>query len=311
MPVDDLLTPSAAVPRLAALGVNVDPGDLRLEPRDGRSVGRLSDGRLAWFATSDAGRTRMARERRVLRVLEARCRLSVPKVLAEASDGSVDVRSMVAGVHDGWTVFARLRSQPAAARDVGAALGAMVAEVHSNVRATDAAEWLPRVPEWPEPRDSIRDRLPYVVDDHALHAAADRVIAGYEETIEATPASDRALVHTDLGLHNAVIDPVTFRVNGIFDWETACWADRHLDFRYFLFELGRFEMLDAATTAYTSETGVEISRARVLLYNAACAIGYLAFRAGVPPEERWCGRTLAEDLEWTRSAIALVDTRRS
>jgi hypothetical protein len=92
----------------------------------------------------------------------------------------------------------------------------MIAEVHSSIRAMDASEWLPRVPEWPEARDSVRDRLPHVVDDRALHAAADRVISGYE----------------------AVIDPVTVRVSGIFDWE-------------------------------------------------------------------------AEDLAWTRSAIALVDTRRS
>ena len=29
----------------------------------------------------------------------------------------------------------------------------------------------------------------------------DRVIAGYEETLDVTPESDRAIVHTDLGLH--------------------------------------------------------------------------------------------------------------
>jgi hypothetical protein len=63
-------------------------------------------------------------------------------------------------------------------------------------------------------------------------------------------------------------------------------------------------VLDAALAAYEAATGVRPSSARVRLYNAACAVGYLAYRAGVPPEARWCGRTLAEDLAWTRWAVA-------
>jgi hypothetical protein len=43
-----------------------------------------------------------------------------------------------------------------------------------------------------------------------------------------------------------------------------------------------------------------------LLYNAACAVTFLAFRADREPEERWCGRTLAEDLHWSKLAIARV-----
>jgi hypothetical protein len=32
----------------------------------------------------------------------------------------------------------------------------------------------------------------------------------------------------------------------------------------------------------------------------------LAFRAGHAAAERWCGRTLAEDLDWSTRAIARV-----
>jgi hypothetical protein len=42
----------------------------------------------------------------------------------------------------------------------------------------------------------------------------------------------------------------------------------------------------------------------VLLYNAACAVTFLAFRAGIAPDTRWCGRTLAEDVRWSQHAIA-------
>ena len=36
---------------------------------------------------------------------------------------------------------------------------------------------------------------------------------------------------------------------------------------------------------------------------AACAASFLASRRGVPADERWCGRTLAEDLSWVRNAL--------
>jgi len=51
---------------------------------------------------------------------------------------------------------------------------------------------------------------------------------------------------------------------------------------------------------------VRIDRSRVRLYNAACAISFLAFRRGVPPDARSCGRTLAEDLRWVRFALSSI-----
>jgi hypothetical protein len=75
-------------------------------------------------------------------------------------------------------------------------------------------------------------------------------------------------------------------VRGVFDYDSAAWADRHHDFRYLVFS---FERED---------------RRRIWLYNAACAASFLAFRRGVPPERKWCGRTLDEDLRWVRRALA-------
>jgi hypothetical protein len=50
--------------------------------------------------------------------------------------------------------------------------------------------------------------------------------------------------------------------------------------------------------------GRSLDHSRIRLYNAACAISYLSFRAGVPPDQKSCGRTLAEDLRWIRAALA-------
>jgi Ser/Thr protein kinase RdoA (MazF antagonist) len=204
-------------------------------------------------------------------------------------------------------VLARLLGDPAAAARVGTALGQILAELHTRVTAADVAGWLPRRPAWPEPRAWVRDRLPRVVDDRVLHARADAVMARYEAALALAAEDDRALVHTDLGLHNVGVDLATWRVCGVFDWGDACWADRHLDFRHLVLDPARGELLDGVAAAYEAAAGRAVSRARVALYNAACAVGHLAFRAGVPPERRWCGRTLAEDLGWTRHALARAE----
>jgi hypothetical protein len=57
-------------------------------------------------------------------------------------------------------------------------------------------------------------------------------------------------------------------------------------------------MLDGALEVYEPGTGQRLDRGRILLCNAAGAIGFLAYRCGTPPDERSCGRTLAEDLDW-------------
>jgi aminoglycoside phosphotransferase (APT) family kinase protein len=122
---------------------------------------------------------------------------------------------------------------------------------------------------------------------------------------EAVPVceADRALVHTDVGFHNLAIDPVSRVVHGLFDYDSAAWADRHHDFRYLVFDRAGDEMLNAACGTYEPLVGRAIDRPRVLLYNAACALSFLAYRDGTEPEARSCGRTLAEDLRWSTHAV--------
>ena len=298
------LTATDASDELATVGLRFAPKDIRLDRRDDRWCAILPGNRMAWFAASKRGQSRLETERRVLRTLAARCTFAAPRIIKEAADGSFDVRTMVPGTHDPMGVFLRVRYDAEAAGRVGTALGEILAEQHTRVSAADVAAWLPRSPSWPEPRAWVRERLPRVVDDPSLHEAADRVIALFEESQEHVADHDCVLVHTDLGFHNVCVDQDTLEVSGVFDWESACWADRHLDFRYLLVDFKRFYLLDAALAAYQSAARVRISRARVILCNAACAVSYLAFREGIAPEKRWCGRTLEEDLGWTRAAVA-------
>lgn len=66
-------------------------------------------------------------------------------------------------------------------------------------------------------------------------------------------------------------------------------------------------MLEAALAVYEPAVGVQLSRQRIYLYNAVRAFGFLAYRLGTPAGEKPCGRTLAEDLRWTRWAIAQLE----
>ena len=293
------LTAAQALEELRALGVRLAPGQIQLDRRDDRWLARLPNERLAWFAISDAGQAIMARERRLLRVLGVRCAFNAPRVLLESQRGDVDVRTMVPGVCDPWWISTRVRDEPESAVRLGSSIGALLAEQHTRVVAQDVADWLPSRPEWPQSRASIAELLPEVADDPDLLERADDVMARYEALPVA--AADRVLVHSDVGFHNMAVDPTTLAVHGIFDWEAACWADRHLDFRYLI---ERRELLDAALAAYEPIVRRSLSRRRIVLYNAASAIGFLASRVGHPPDERWCGRTLDEDLVWTRRAIA-------
>jgi len=300
----DVLT-ELARERLLAAGLTLRPGDIHVEARDERWLVHLPQTRLAWFAASDAGCRRLVRERRVPRLLETRCTFLTPRILFEDPRGDFDVRAMVPGLSDPERIFAQLcGSSEQLAMCVGRGVGAILAEQHTRVQAADVSGWLPRKPAWPESQAWIRERLGRMVNDLKLVDDAQAIIANYEAI--QIPESDRVLVHGDVGFHNLVIDPSSATVRGVFDYDSAAWADRHHDFRYLVFERDRFDLLEAALSVYEPALGRPISRERVLLCNAACAISFLADRTGARPDDRPCGRTLAEDLRWTTYAIGRV-----
>jgi hypothetical protein len=301
-----LRTPDTTVvaQELAIAGFLYRPAELAVELREERWLVRLPDRRLAWFAASDRGLDELRTQRRVLGLLEARCSFAAPRILFESSDGEFDVRTMVPGSADPVSSFRMARDNREFATRAGTAVGAMLAQQHTRIAESDVSPWLRRTPSWPEPCEWVRDRLPRVVDDSSLIARALAVMEAYEYAL--ADDEDRVLVHTDIGFHNLAVDTESHTINGIFDYDAAAWADRHQDFRYLVFDIDRYEMLDGASRAYEAIVGRAIRRDRVLLYNAACAIGFLAYRASRTAEERWCSRTLAEDLRWSRHAIARV-----
>lgn len=298
------LTVELARDVLAAGGYRVAAEGLSVEPRDQRWLARLPDGNMAWFARTSGGERFLQIERRVLRLLASRCTFRAPRVVFEAQAASFDVRVPVPGGAGPWQIYERVRDDPSAAERLGSALGTLLAEQHTRIGASDVLNWLPRQVSWPLARSWIEQRLPKVIDDQQLQRELVTTFARYEAA--PVPETDRVLVHADLGPHNLAVDPSSFALRGVFDYEGAAWGDRHHDFRYLVFDFEDLTMLNAAIASYRAGGGPAIDRERVLLYNAACAICYLAFRDGAAPEERPAGRTLAEDLRWVQLAIARV-----
>lgn len=71
----------------------------------------------------------------------------------------------------------------------------------------------------------------------------------------------------------------------------------------FLGGTGKKEMLEGALEVYEPALNLRLDQDRIRLCNAACAIGFLAFRCGTPSDARSRGRTLAEDLAWVGDAL--------
>jgi hypothetical protein len=295
-----LITEETASSALREAGFHFSPAQLQVEPREDRWLVSLPDERLAWFAANARGRERLQLERRILRLLSERCSFQVPRILFE-SDQGWDVRAAVPGLCDPWGLYRRTLTDISLARRIGSAIGSILIEQHTRIAHNDVTGWLPTRPAWPEPTDWIRRRLPDVIDDRLLLAEIDHALKVYDGVV--ADAEDHVLVHGDLGLHNIAVDPETLEVRGVFDYDGAGWSDRHHDFRYLLFDHRQDDALEAALAVYEPALGRTLSRQRIRLYNAACAINFLALRLGVPPEQRSCGRTLAEDLNWVRSSL--------
>lgn len=291
---------------LGRAGFPIDPRAVRVEAREDCWAAWLPGDRMAWFPMNPAGALRLATERRVLDLLAARCSFRAPRVVHADAAAGWQLRELVPGVCDPWALYLRVKADRVLARRIGRALGGILAEQHTRVGPGDVAGWLPDRPSWPEPSERLWATLPRVVSDPGLLRAIERVIRRYEDAVAGTAPGDRVLVHGDLGLHNIALVPGTDEVAGVFDYGDAAWADRHQDFRYLVFAHDSEEMLDGALEAYEPATGRHLDRDRVHLCNAACAIGFLAYRCGTPPEARSCGRTLAEDLDWVGRALRSV-----
>ena len=294
------LTAADIARRLREVGIDMEVFGIAVARRGDRAMVMLPGGRIAWFAASAEAAAALEIENRVLTLLGARCSFRVPRVLHTGPDAWT-LRTIVPGVVDPDGFAARLKAEPALVPSVARSLARVLVEQHTRVVHADVADWLPLAPPWPPSLDEVEAQAICVVDDPGLLRRIERLIDVGRAL--GTREADNALVHADFGFHNIAVDAATGAVNGLFDYGSAAWADRHLDFRYLAFAAVPDALLDATTAAYGEATGIVIDRHRVLVCNALAAIGHLADRVGHEADELVGGRTLAGDLRWTDWAL--------
>ena len=283
--------------RLRLAGIAIDGPRLRVESRNGRILVHLDDDRIAWFPEQPESRGGIENERRILRLIEKYCRFRAPRILYEDAEGW-DVRAMVVGVA-ATDFLTQVRTDPDGASRTGAALGRILAEQHTRVPASELG-WLARIPSWPQ--SAAVANLSKVMQDTRLLARINSALEHREKI--AVSVSDAVLVHGDLGPWNLALSAATGEVQGVFDYGDAVFGDRHRDFKYMQFHRAEEQvMLEAAIKSYEEATRIVLDRKRIRFFNAIEAIGFLGFRFGHAPEERWCGRTLEEDIDWTTTAL--------
>ena len=300
------LSPNQISDALNRSGFQCKPEDLATETREERILVYLPDNQIAWFALSSQGREMLAQERRVLQLLAQKCTFAAPRIVYVNDEETFEVRTKVPGAVDPWRFYALVKQDPVLAARMGTIIGHLLAEQHRNIQYSDVEGWLPTTVAWPMASDWIRSRVSQVIDDRELLNTIESTLESYEAL--SVQSHERALIHTDLGLHNLAIDASTYEICGIFDYAEAAWADCHHDFRYLMFDVDRPEMLSAALFVYEPAMGVQLSRQRIYLYNALCAISFLAYRLGTAPAENSCGRTLAQDVNWCRQAMARLQS---
>jgi aminoglycoside phosphotransferase (APT) family kinase protein len=292
------LTQEDILHRLRLAGIAVNETRLWVESRKGRILVHLDDDRVAWFPEHPEGRVAAENERRILRLVETYCRFRAPRILYENAEGW-DVRAIVPGVA-ATDFLTQVRTDPRAAERTGAALGRILAEQHTRIPASDLDGWLARIPQWP--RSAAIANLPKVIEDFRLLARIRCALEHWGEI--GLHVSDAVLVHCDLGSWNLAVSPATGDVQGVFDYGDAVLGDRHQDFKYMQFHRPEEQvMLDAAIKSYEDTARIILDRERIRFFNAIEAIGFLGFRFGHTSDERWCGRTLREDVEWTTTAL--------
>ena len=203
---------------------------------------------------------------------------------------------------DPWGLYRRCQADSGLAQKIGRSIGQILAEQHTQIVETDAAGWLPQQVPWPEAGTWIRERLSRVVADHGWFGGL-----GSHRPLHCVAGRDRALVHGDLGLHNLgwIRRPTASTASSI---TMAPPGRRHHDCAI---SCSTYAARNArrCPRGLRAAVGRRLDRDRIRLYNAACAIGYLAFRSGVARDPKSCGRTLAEDLRWVRNGAGEAEMR--
>jgi aminoglycoside phosphotransferase (APT) family kinase protein len=288
----DLTDPVTSVTVSSALwtlaGLKVPPGELRLERRHERWIARLPNDGMVFVADHPAAAARLAREGKLLQLLRSRVSFGLPRI--QYAGSNLQVRMLVSGSQVGGGGERAFAAWPQATR-LAEDLGRALSELHSALAKEEAEEYGPAyidaLPEYAVLRARLEGKLPDPVTVNAFDRLSDLYNA-YQ------PADhDIVLAHADLWGGNMAVDLETGALRGLFDFDDAGLADRHVDFMYF-HSFGD-DFARRALSAYTAKSGRDASWERVATYHAVAAFAALADIRGKGEDH-----LLQRRLDWVR-----------
>lgn len=295
----DALAVGAPISRAVALAIRagVDARVVRAEVRDTRVVVEFP-AHIAWVALGASASAWLRVEDAVLRALRGRLPVAIPVPILASED--VCLRTRVSG-RSGLEFHQSVMKDPALGAAYAVEIGTLCAAIHRALPASEVdalvAAGLPTTPVLD--LDDVLRAARTLVDPRAGRALA---LVDAHQARSVTP-TDCTFLHGDLGSHNLVVDDAG-RIGGLFDFEEACFGDRHHDFRW-LPSFGE-DFMARAFAAYQEQTGAIVDVDRVRHLHALVALAQLGWGLRAPDEHHRTGRTVAQTRRWAESAIDAV-----
>jgi aminoglycoside phosphotransferase (APT) family kinase protein len=289
--------------RLAALTADADVSVVQRLERENRQMFLLSNGLMAIIADNMAGQQDMRRERRILGLLGSKdLSFQIPEILSVSTDQMAELRRPVQGDVDHQRILDAVTADHTVAKSIAGQAATILVELHQAISIDEALQLVPSSYRWPPSIDWVTQRLPGVTDDQPLIASCLEIINLLHDR---PPQEQSVFCHGDFGFHNLAFSPGHFEIQGVFDFGEASFNPPEWDLRYLTFDPNDTDdlILDSALEIYQAAANRKIDKHLILVYNAVSAITFLAYRTGIPAHQLWCGRTLNDDLAWTRLAI--------
>jgi aminoglycoside phosphotransferase (APT) family kinase protein len=297
----DALAVGAPISRAVALAIRagVDARVVRAEERDTRVVVEFP-AHIAWIALGAAASARLRVEDAVFRALRGRLSVAIPMPVL-ASEG-VCLRTRVSG-QSGLEFHQSVMKDPTLGAAYAVEIGTLCAAIHSALPTSevDAPAGLPTTPLLD--LDDVLRAARAFGDPRTGHALA---LVDSHQARSATP-TDCTLLHGDLGSHNLVVAD-DGRISGLFDFEEACFGDRHHEFRW-LPSFGE-DFMARALAAYQEQTEAVVDVDRVRRLHALVAMAQLGWGLRAPDQHNRNGANRRPDapLGRTRRRCRLVTT---
>lgn len=288
-------SPSSPVsPEALALALRnagfASPEVIDLEWRAWRWVGEVDEDLIVFIPPSGEAARRLSIEADLLDLIGNRVHLQLPQVLYRHPDSGMQVRRKVPGIQISpgeEPLFGGTAHGLALAKDLGEA----IADLHS---CTTPEEGLAIGLSSVEPSRFSPDAIVALQEETAKSDHLDslrRLLAIHRD--EPPSKSDVVVVHGDIWRGNMAIDPKTWGLIGLFDFDDCGLADRHFDLRY-AHSFGE-DFAALCFAAYSAKSGAVISARRTAMYHAISAF------------ESLHEATLSEDAENIRRRRAWVD----